>query len=50
VATQDDAIVIMVSVLKFTFVVAINLAALLVIMFLIVLVVRHPSWGLRPRI
>jgi hypothetical protein len=47
VATQDDAIVITVSLLKFTLVVAANLAVLVVVMFLIVLLVRHPSWGLR---
>jgi hypothetical protein len=50
VATQGDAIVITVSLLKFTLMVAINLAVLLVIVFLITLLARHPSWGLRPRI
>ncbi len=47
VATQDDAIVIAVSLLKFTLMVAANLAVLVVIVFLVVLLVRHPSWGLR---
>jgi hypothetical protein len=46
VATQDDAIAITVSLVKLTVMVAISSAVLLVIVFLIVQLVRHPSWGL----
>jgi len=46
IATQADAIVVTVSVLSFTETVAIDLALLLLIVFLLVQLVRHPEWGL----
>jgi uncharacterized protein DUF1439 len=46
VATQDDAIVITVTLVQLTRMVAICGAILLAILFLIVQLVRHPRWGL----
>jgi hypothetical protein len=46
IATRDDAIVVTVSLVKLTVMVAISLAVLLVIVFLIVQLGRHPNWGL----
>jgi hypothetical protein len=46
VATQGDAIVIKVSLVRLTTTVAIGLAVLLAVVFLIVQLVRHPHWGL----
>jgi hypothetical protein len=47
IAMQPDAIVITLSAVKLSATVAIGLAALLAIVFLIVLLVRHPRWGQR---
>jgi hypothetical protein len=46
IKTQGDAIVVTVSLVRLTQMVAINLAVLLIIMFLIVQLIRRPSWGL----
>jgi hypothetical protein len=46
VATQPDAVVITVSLVKLTETVGIDLALLLVFLVLIIALVRHPSWGL----
>jgi hypothetical protein len=46
IVTQGDAIVITLSLVKLTEMVAIYVGALLLIMFLIVQLLRHPTWGL----
>ena len=46
IVMRDDAIVITLSLVKLTEMVAVYVIALLVIMVLIVLLLRHPSWGL----
>jgi hypothetical protein len=46
IATQADAIVITISLVKVTAMVAICVAALLAIMVLIVQLLRHPRWGM----
>jgi hypothetical protein len=46
IATRGDAVVITLSLVKLTEMVAIYVGALLIIMVLIVLLFRHPDWGL----
>src|SRR5262249_35681557 len=46
IVARDDAIVITISLVKLTVTVAIYVAALLVIIFLIVQLLRNPTWGL----
>ena len=46
VATQSDAIVITVSLVKLTVTVGLDLALLLALLVLIVALIRHPGWGL----
>ncbi|HMK78627.1 MAG TPA: DUF1439 domain-containing protein, partial [Xanthobacteraceae bacterium] len=46
VATQDDAVIISVTLVKLTKMVAISIALLLGILYLIIQLVRHPGWGL----
>ena len=45
IAMQPDAIVVTLSVVKLSATIGIGLAALLVIVFLVVQLVRHPRWG-----